>query len=606
MKKNNKKQSVTIIRSENGKIVKGWEVNGKVYKISGEINNIDDYKREFLNTWKQMAKDQQNPELFKENYFNNIHTQMTEPEYRKKIKRQAEAPKGITEKLKANKKRIASFATAAVIAIAGIGVAYHTAKPDEATAQNKIEKSIEKEDNQALKAIYKKLLETKDGEQIVKQLQETDKYQESYNKKLAKYPDGNGNVLFVKAREVAAVQDISNANDYSFTSMDSNEMRLCDYIEFGTVSTKGLYVSEEQTGENTLIHDKDTKKEMKSEEDFAISAIKGNKSTSEIDSHFDELMKTGLTYTASGVNVAYLGEGSNIVISQNGFASAKLDEFINKAKTNNDGFNKLDKGAREYVISKKQRKLVEQTWQIMDEKNIEASLKSRDEFDMTTTEKGKRVHDGIMQVTGGYIIAGSNGTYKYVTSTKTVEVSRAEAVKQFGEAAVKKAEARADQAAGIPEKNKQGEKDKENLENKADNYEADYKLGQQDGFKGVAKRKNTAGYNAGYANGQLQKKASEEPDKVIKDETETDTRYDKEPSTEPTQNTQPTQNTESTKNTQPTQKTEPTKSTEPTQSTQSTESTRQKVEKIDSYETQQLEIELKDGTSYVTKIRVRA
>ena len=578
MRKNNKKQSVTIIKSENGKIVKGWEVNGKVYKISGEINNIDDYKREFLNTWKQMAKDQQNPELFKENYFNSIHTQMTEPEYRKKVKMQEEAPKGIVAKLKANKKRIASFATAAVIAISGIGVAYHTAKQDEATAQNKIEKSIEKEDNQALKAMYKKLLETKDGEQIVKQLQETDKYQESYNKKLAKYPDGNGNVLFVKAREVAAVQDISNANDYSFTSMDSNEMRLCDYIEFGTVSTEGLYVSEEPTGEHTLIHDKDTKKEMKSEEDFAISAIKGNKSTSEIDSHFDELMKTGLTYTASGVNVAYLGEVSNIVISENGFASAKADELINIVKTNNDGFNKLDKGAREYVISKQQRKLVEQTWEIMDEKNIKTSLKSRDAFDMTTTEKGKRVHDGIMQVTGGYIIAGSNGTYKYVTSTKTVEVSRAEAVKQFGEDTIRKAEERAGQAA-VSDNNKKGEKDKGNLENKADSYEADYALGQQDGFKGVAKRKNTEGYNDGYANGQLQKKASEEPDEVIKDETETETRYDKEPSTQPTQNTQPTQ---------------------------STEPTRQKVEKIDSYETQQLEIELKDGTSYVSKIRVRA
>ena len=578
MRKNNKKQSVTIIKSEIGKIVKGWEVNGKVYKISGEINNIDDYKREFLNTWKQMAKDQQNPELFKENYFNSIHTQMTEPEYRKKVKRQEEAPKGIAAKLKANKKRIASFATAAVIAISGIGVAYHTAKPDEATAQNKIEKSIEKEDNQALKAMYKKLLKTKDGEQIVKQLQETDKYQESYNKKLAKYPDGNGNVLFVKAREVAAVQDISNANDYSFTSMDSNGMRLCDYLEFGKVSTKGLYVSEEPTGENTLIHDKDTKKEMKSEEDFAISAIKGNKSTSEIDSHFDELMKTGLTYTASGVNVAYLGEGSNIVISQNGYASAKLDECINLARTNNNGYNKLDKGAREYVISKKQRKLVEQTWEIMDEKNIKTSLKSRDAFDMTTTEKGKRVHDGIMQVTGGFIIAGSNGTYKYVTSTETKKVSRAEAVKQFGEDTIRKAEERAGQTA-VSDKNKQGEKDKENLENKRDNYQSDFDEGREDGLAGKAKAKNTAGYNDGYANGQLQKKASEEPDEVIKEETKTEIRYDKEPSTQPTQNTQPTQ---------------------------STEPTRQKVEKIDSYETQQLEIELKDGTSYVTKIRVRS
>lgn len=38
----------------------------------------------------------------------------------------------------------------------------------------------------------------------------------------------------------------------------------------------------------------------------------------------------------SEVNVAYLGESFNIVISQNGASSKKLDKFIEKVKTNND------------------------------------------------------------------------------------------------------------------------------------------------------------------------------------------------------------------------------------------------------------------------------
>ena len=185
-------------------------------------------------------------------------------------------------------------------------------------------------------------------------------------KKIAKYADANGNVLFLKAREVSAVQDISNAEDTSFTSLDYDETRFCDYLSAGRQTTRGLYVSEESTGENTLIHDKETKNEMKNEENFALSAIKGEKTTAEIDAHYDELMQTGLTYTASGVNTAYLGEGSNTIISQNGASSSKLDEFINKVKTSNEGANKLDSYAKSKNVNKTQRKLIDEAWEEMD------------------------------------------------------------------------------------------------------------------------------------------------------------------------------------------------------------------------------------------------
>ena len=53
------------------------------------------------------------------------------------------------------------------------------------------------------------------------------------------------------------------------------------------------------------------------------------------------------------------------------------------------------------------------------------------------------------------------------------------------------------------------EEKRQELEEKADNYEADYAQGQADGLAGRGKAKNTAGYNAGYANGQKQRKAKE-------------------------------------------------------------------------------------------------
>ena len=570
MEKNTKKFDVKVILGKDNESVKKVDVNGKIYKR----RRNETYQHFMV----RIAKKKGNGRPFLKYMQTGHYYGYTKEQYKEYVL-------GVNPANKKLRNKIAAAGTAAVF---GVGLLASQFAPSlvkaikddkNSYAKTTTSQSIE-ENNSKLKKIYNQLAKTENGKKIVKQLQETDKFQESYNKKIAKYADANGNVLFLKAREVSAVQDISNAEDTSFTSLDYDETRFCDYLSAGRQTTRGLYVSEESTGENTLIHDKETKNEMKNEENFALSAIKGNKTTAEIDAHYDELMQTGLTYTASGVNTAYLGEGSNTIISQNGASSSKLDEFINKVKTSNEGANKLDSYAKSKNVTKTQRKLIDEAWEEMDKENINVDLKSRDAFDMTTTEKGKRVHEEIMSVSGGYIVKSAGETYTYITSKgETIKVSREQAVKEFGESAVKKADQKSDQALGIPELNKKADQEQEKLENKRDNYQSDYNQGRADGLAGKAKAKNTAGYNDGYANGQKQRQAESEPDEIIKEETETEIKYDKEPA----QNSEPTQ-----------------KSTQPTQSTQTTQPTRQKVEKVETYESQP------ENEVSVSKVRTRA
>ena len=435
----------SINKNENGKIT--WisieKPNGEVEikkikntnedtKYMEELRSINDEHNDFFS--KLFAGE---INLKKDSYFEKVKKQEQKQKYQ-------EYKKTVKDNHKADNKmikKIAAISTAAVLALTtiayGIGTTAKLTKDSYAksTSQNK-DGEINEQNPQLLK-IYEKLLQTKNGKKIVKQLQETDQWQSEYNTRMAKYKDADGDVLFLKAREVSAVQDISNAENTNFVSLDYDETRFCDYLSAGSVTHKGLYVSEENTGEYTLIHDENTRNEMKAEEDFALEAIKGKKTTKEIDNHFEELMETGLTYTASGVNVAYLGEGSNIVISDEGRSSKKLVKFIEKVKTNNEGANKLDSYAKSKDVTDKQRELIDKAWIEMDKQNINVDLKSRDKFDMETTEKGLRMHAAL--VSGGYLIGGQN-TYTYVTkSGKTIKISKKEAIKKFGKDAVKEA-----------------------------------------------------------------------------------------------------------------------------------------------------------------------
>ncbi|MGN0993421.1 MAG: hypothetical protein ACI4PE_05855, partial [Bacilli bacterium] len=548
----------SICKDENGKII--WvsieNQNGEVEikkiknttdntKYMEELRSIDSEYNDFFNEFFGGEI-----ELKKASYFEN----MKKAEQKQKYK---EYKKSVKENHKADNKmmkKIAAISTAAVLALTtiayGIGTTTKLSKESYAKSTSQSKDGEISEQNPQLLKIYEKLLKTKNGKKIVKQLQETDQWQSEYNERMAKYQDADGDVLFLKAREVSAVQDISNAENTNFVSLDYDETRFCDYLSAGAVTHKGLYVSEESTGEYTLIHDENTRNEMKTEEDFALSAIKGNKTTKEIDNHFEELMETGLTYTASGVNVAYLGEGSNIVISDEGRSSKKLVKFIEKVKTNNEGANKLDSYAKSKDVTDKQRELIDKAWIEMDKQNINVDLKSRDKFDMETTEKGLKMHAAL--VSGGYLIGGTT-TYTYVTkSGKTIKISKKEAIKKFGKEAVKEAEKKADanvkvdtdgdgkKDTSMNEANKKEEEKKEQLEQEASNYEKDYAQGRSDGYAGRGKAKNTPGYNAGYANGQKQRAAENEPDEIIEKKEEYKNAPAEEKSTPQTETT-PTQ-----------------------------------------------------------------
>lgn len=511
MKKNKQFKAETII-DETGKAL-FLIINGKKYKRKKHETNQELFLRVGLNKRNKadVAKYYKPEELI-------VYTQET---YNKIM--QKEKPKKLSNKTKASpslKQRVGAVTVAAVMMLSAyIGPNLAKAYKDSKVYATKTEQDA-KVSNQKLNKLYEKLKKTENGETIVKQLKETDKFQKDFNKRMQNYPDENGNVLFLKAREVAAVQDISNAEDTDFISLDDNEPRVCDYLEAATYTTIGLYVSEESTGEHTLIHDKETRQEMKKEADYAIATMKGNAKTEEINNHYAKFNKTGFTYGAVGSNVAFLGYASNAVISQNGAASDELEKITTTATKDNKGLNNQNShaNAASKSATPDQKRLINKVLKELDKNNINVDKKSRDDFSMETTEKGKKVKEEIT--------INADGTYSYTednrTNTITYRISREEAIKRFGLKIVKEAEKEADKKAGIDEKNKQEEQQGQELEKQAT---AAYNAGRDDALAGKPNQyPNNQSYCRGY--NETKETMNEQKEEIIEDKTNTDTTYE--------------------------------------------------------------------------------
>ena len=511
MKKNKQFKAETII-DETGKAL-FLIINGKKYKRKKHETNQELFLRVGLNKRNKadVAKYYKPEELI-------VYTQET---YNKIM--QKEKPKKLSNKTKASpslKQRVGAVTVAAVMMLSAyIGPNLAKAYKDSKVYATKTEQDA-KVSNQKLNKLYEKLKKTENGETIVKQLKETDKFQKDFNKRMQNYPDENGNVLFLKAREVAAVQDISNAEDTDFISLDDNEPRVCDYLEAATYTTIGLYVSEESTGEHTLIHDKETRQEMKKEADYAIATMKGNAKTEEINNHYAKFNKTGFTYGAVGSNVAFLGYASNAVISQNGAASDELEKITTTATKDNKGLNNQNShaNAASKSATPDQKRLINKVLKELDKNNINVNIKSRDDFSMETTEKGKKVKEQIT--------INADGTYSYTednrTNTITYRISREEAIKRFGLKIVKEAEKEADKKAGIDEKNKQEEQQGQELEKQAT---AAYNAGRDDALAGKPNQyPNNQSYCRGY--NETKETMNEQKEEIIEDKTNTDTTYE--------------------------------------------------------------------------------
>lgn len=514
MKKNKQFKAETII-DETGKAL-FLIINGKKYKRKKHETNQELFLRVGLNKRNKadVAKYYKPEELI-------VYTQET---YNKMM--QKEKPKKLSNKTKASpslKQRVGAVTVAAVMMLSAyIGPNLAKAYKDSKVYATKTEQDA-KVSNQKLNKLYEKLKKTENGETIVKQLKETDKFQKDFNKRMQKYPDGNGNVLFLKAREIAAVQDISNAEDTDFISLDDNEPRVCDYLEAATYTTIGLYVSEESTGEHTLIHDKETRQEMKKEADYAIATMKGNTKTEEINNHYAKFNKTGFTYGAVGSNVAFLGYASNAVISQNGAASNELEKIKNTATKDNKGLNNQNShaNAASKSATPDQKRLINKVLKELDKNNINVNIKSRDDFSMETTEKGKKVKEQIT--------INADGTYSYTednrTNTITYRISREEAIKRFGSKIVKEAEKKADKRAGIDEKNRQAEQDRKKLEEEAAKKPKLIDEAQNDALNGKPNQHpDDEDYNNAY--NEAIKNKNNQTEEIIEDNQETETTYE--------------------------------------------------------------------------------
>lgn len=523
MQKNKQFKAETII-DETGKAL-FLIINGKKYKRKKDETNQELFLRVGLNRRNKAAVEKYyNPEELIV-YTQETYNKMLQEENNKK-------PSKTTKASPSLKQRIGAVTVSAIMMLSAyIGPGLTKAYKDSKVYATKTEQDT-KVSNNKLNKLYEKLKKTENGEVIVKQLKETDKFQKNFNKRMQKYPDGNGNVLFLKAREVAAVQDISNAEDTDFISLDDNEPRPCDYFDAATYTTIGVYVSEESIGEHTLIHDKETRQEMKNEADYAIATMKGNTKTEEINNHYAKFNKTGFTYGAVGSNVAFLGYASNAVISQNGAASNELEKITTTATKDNKGLNNQNShaNAASKSATPKQRKLINKAFEVMDNENINVDKKSRDDFNMETTEKGKKVKEKILSQLGG-IIVNSDGTYSYTENGRTYKVSKEEAIKRFGSEKVKQAEKEADQKAGIEEKNRQEEQKRQELEQKAEETKIGYEQGVQDALAGLPNRHpENPSYCLGY--NQTKEELNKQTEEIIEDKQETETTYEDYPNTE--------------------------------------------------------------------------
>ncbi len=621
----------SINRDKNGRItwVKVENVNGEV-EIK-QIKNVEDAS-EYMKSLQKINKDYNDFFLkIASNDYEDQKAKTLEKE-RKRILNEnyKEKKRAIKEKnpsrFSLRKKAAAGVVAAALAlsAIPGVNFAKSLFKNNQGTnvyaEEDKDQKANVNEENKELKAIYEKILAYEDGEEIVKHLQLIDQDQKAKNEILAKYPDSDGNVLFYKAEEVAARHAIGNGTDMKVPLLLPANLVICPYLEAATISTMGMAAMGDVNEWETLLFNDDVKKEYMSLVNPMKKLFKGEQGAEkEVEASFAKLFETPETYPEATSYAAYDGMLANAEFL-GAISSDKVKEYQEITKTNNAILNYVMK----YIETKEELtknskdiyKLALEAYDIMDKKNIKTDLKSRDRYDVSTTERFKQMHELIFSGSGeGSLIV----TSKTKTKTVTRKISRAEAKRIFGEAAVEKAEkeAEANQKVDtngdgkpdktIPEANKDGDKKKEELQEQARNYEKDFALGQKDALAGKSKQKNTSGYNAGYAQGLKMKEAAKEEEIVKKEETFTP---------EPTKQAEPAQPSKPAESTKPStsqdssddvvskeeywEPAEPTNINEPVKS----ESNRQKVTEIKSLD--KIEIQI-DGTTYESGIqRVRS
>lgn len=536
MKKNN--QTIDVIYNNEGTKIIGFVVDGKEYANKKNESTVDFFYR----IQKKLNKKGIN---FTERYTKGNNRAFTEDIYRKKVESIKQADKKLKNKIKT--KRIVAGLTAGIIGITGAiyGLTGCKAKEDTKEKQN-IEKSnyAINEQNPELARIYNELLKYENGEEWVKRLQLVDKYQDNLNKKAENYPDGKGNVLFFKAEEVAAADAVANGTNKDIPTLLDSELVLCLYLQWAGFSSELVEASGKTSGVEFLIENENVKEEYTKVASKVQDILDGKKI-----SDLKSLTNLYKYYPEAPSLTAY--DGTMTTLAINGKITGKtLTKYQNEVKGNavlNEVIQKIKAYQKLETKLDPKLALATEAFDEMDKQNIKVDYREREDFDLATTERIKKITSFKMQV-----VSNKDGSYTVVTKHGRVKLTKKQAIKRLGKKAVEKAIKEADARDIIVDTDGDGKKDstldeaekiseekKKEVEQKAEEAKNGFEDGRKDGLAGVAKNYRStseyyrARYDVGYQNGLFQREEAKKEERL-----ENETKYEEIKETTPKEKTE--------------------------------------------------------------------
>ncbi len=542
------KDKITVIYEANEttgeKIIKGFEAFGEVFIQRSDENIVDCFKRTH-NT----LKTKHNIDFY------SLYTNKDIKKKKQKVENVKTADDYLKQKInhKRNKK-IAAFVIAATMALttiptgiadAVLGKIAPTVTKVSADDKNSENYTI-KEEDQTLKSIYQKLIKYDNGKNLVKKLEEIDDLHEDINKVAIANPDAKGKVSYIEAEELAAISDVYNSQNSKKTLLENAEEIRCNYFT-GQAALNNLSQGSRDVQEiDSLFKTKELKDKQIEIQNHTQETLNNlNMATPEFLAMLNEI------YSNRGSNPELQSE---VAFGQPGLAAAlaqmtgeTLENYQYAAKTDGSQLSGLINdaakdskrfAAEDNEINLEKQALINEALAAIDAKRLKGY--DRTDFDPSTTAKGK---DMVQTIIGNLGIT-AGGDYVVRTTTKTTtttrKVSRAEAVKIFGEEAVKKAEDEVDSKFDemTDDSKEQGNKD-------AQDRAAGYKAGQLAFVNGGSSTTSSgsAAYQQGYREGYQHAKQTYEDQVKEEDKTE-DTFVPEDPTTENTKPTNPTTPTE--------------------------------------------------------------
>lgn len=587
------------------KLIKGFEVYGKVF-LCKKSNTLEEYKENVAKCYNKAAK------KVSKKYNADLDAMYTKENIT--IKKVTDVDIA-SYKLRNRIRKIAPVAAVVItMTVAGItsGIPskiFSKSSPSVTTsyAQDKDSGNYTiNEEDQTLRNIYKKLLKYDNGKEIVKALEKIDDNHEKINKVAIANPDANGKVSYIEAEELAAISDVYNSQNSKKTLLETEEEIRCNYFT-GQAALINLSQGSRDVQEiDSLFKDKDLKEkmqELQKENQKTLDNL--NMSTPEFIKMLNEIYKNRETNVELQAEVAFGQSGVAAALSPE-MTGKTLENYQYASKTNggqlsgliNDAIKDSKRAAVEdNEINLEKQALINEALEAIDAKRLKGY--DRTDYDPSTTAKGK---DMVQKIVGDLgITAGGDYVEKTTTKTTTTtkKVSRAEAVKIFGESAVQKAEQEADKKLDemTNQSQEQGNKD-------AQDRAAGYAAGQKAFTNGGPSTTSTGSkaYQQGYREGYQHAKSVY--DNQVKEENKTEETFVPEnpttenPTTENTKPTNPTTTPTEPSTTIPTEEPPVIEEWFPEPTTQSTQSTQSPTAPTETKQIIQIE---RDGVTYETE-----